>query len=81
MVYREKMTLAVKTIIFMVLIPEIIFGLLCLYFYLDPNWFPNGLTNSGILEIYGISVGIRLLCYLVAFGLFGIRERLQVGGK
>lgn len=75
---EEKMVLSLKAILIMVFVPKLLLGLVCLYFYCSPDWFPNGIEAWGIFIILGVDLGIQFIFDGIILGIFGIRQKIQI---
>ena len=75
---EEKTVLTLKSIILYTLVKKVFLGMFCLMVYLDPTWFPNGITGLTLLLIVGVDLGIDILFTVIKFGIIGIHQVTRV---
>ena len=75
---EEKTVLKLSSILKYTLMKKLILGALCLYFYLDPSWFPEGISAIALLVIVGIDLSVDFIVTGIMFGIIGIRQEVRV---
>lgn len=75
---EEKTVLTLKSIVKYCVGKKIALMLICLYMYLDPTWFPTGLTAIALVIVLAVDLGLDLIITGIKLGIIGIHQEVRV---